>query len=111
MTAFSVIIQLFHYFIVTKLSDLQAYFTKKFLQILVDRGFTPAAWEEPWTRGTSCLADKEKWENCVRPKSDFVDDETIDIYAFCWNVDWEFDQTDWPFQFANNDYKAEFNIS
>ena len=35
----------------TTFDDLQAYFTKKYVKILVENGFSPAAWEEPWTYG------------------------------------------------------------
>ena len=72
---------------------------------MVDHEFHPAAWEEPWTFGTACLTSDNN-HDCVRPKSDFTDDPTVNIYAFAWNVDFEFDQTDWPYQLANNDYKV-----
>lgn len=35
----------------TNFDDLQAYFTKKYVNLLVRNGFSPAAWEEPWTYG------------------------------------------------------------
>lgn len=76
----------------TSMDDLQPYFTKRFLKIIIEHGFSPAAWEEPWTFGTDCLKNggTRKKTDCVRPKTDFVDNDATDLYAFNWNVDFEF---------------------
>ena len=49
--------------------------------------------------------------DCVRPKSDFISDASIPIYAFNWNVDFEFPQTDWPYQLANKERLHFFKLS
>ena len=93
----------------TDYADLQAYFTKRFVAILAENSFSPAAWEEPWSYGVPCLAGNVPGRDkadCVRPKSDFTDDESLNIYAYNWNIDLEFAQTDWPYQLANNGYKV-----
>lgn len=77
----------------TKFHDLQPYFTKKFMKILIDHGFSPAAWEEPWTYGAACAKNKSRdreMTDCVRPISDFIDTDMVNVYAFNWNVDFEF---------------------
>lgn len=48
--------------------------------------------------------------DCVRPKSDFIDDDSVDIYAFNWNIDFEFEVTDWPAMLANKDYKVKLSF-
>ena len=71
--------------------DLQAFFTKKYMNILASGGFEPAAWEEPFTFGRKCVSNKTDRDisDCVRPISDYIKDSSVPVYAFNWNIDFE----------------------
>ena len=42
----------------------------------------------------------------VQPLEKFGMSAADDVHVFVWNIDWESAVKDWPYQFANADYKV-----